>query len=133
MGVIDDILVLNSKCRISEEIGNEYQLGAKEIECITAIGRKATMHSNSVASCIALSPSRSSRILKRLTDRGFIESIHDSVDRRYVNLRLTEEGQSCYRALEKRKQECERRLFAGLDTSEQRTVREGLHLLLNII
>ena len=92
MGVVDDILVLNSKCRIPEEIGIEYQLGAKEIECITVIGRRATMHSNSVASCISLSPSRSSRIINRLTDRGFIESIHDSVDRRYVNLVLTEKG-----------------------------------------
>ena len=133
MAFVDDILQLRTRCRISEEIGREYELSEKEIVCISALGDSGSVHSKTLSDSIGLSPSRGSRIIGRLMDRGFLECVPDPADRRYVNVRLTDQGNECLSTIERRKNECEKRLLAGLTERERNKVREGIGLLLEVI
>lgn len=133
MGLIDSILELKNRCRIEEEIGSEYQLSAKEIDCVVEVGREDGVCSKNLSTSIELSPSRGSRVINRLIDRGLLESYPCRGDRRYVELSLTEGGRVCLDAIESRKRECERDIFGTLSEDERSTVAEGLKLLLKVL
>lgn len=133
MAFVDDILQLRSRCHISEEIGREFDLSEKEIVCITTVGEAGSVHSKALSDDIGLSPSRGSRVVSGLMNRGFLASFPDPDDRRYVNVELTERGKGCLSEIELRKKECEERMLANLTETERAKIREGIGLLLDVI
>lgn len=133
MNLIDSILELKNRCHLAEEIGKEYQLSPKEIECVLLLGEGDGVCSKNLSESIELSPSRGSRIINRLIDRGLIESALCRGDKRYIELSLTEDGRVCLEAIERKKEECERDILGALNGAERTTVAEGINLLLKVL
>jgi DNA-binding MarR family transcriptional regulator len=133
MSLIDSILELKNRCHLAEEIGKEYSLSPKEIECVVEIGSGEVICSKNLSEQIGLSPSRGSRVINRLIDRGLIESALCRGDKRFNELSLTEDGRVCLDAIEQRKTECENEILKSLNTDERNTIVEGIDLLLKVL
>ena len=133
MSLIDSILELKNRCNLADEIGREYKLNPKEIECVLEIGAGDGICSKNLSKSIGLSPSRGSRIINNLIDRGLIESMICRGDKRYIELSLTEDGRVCLDAIERKKHACEREILGALNSEEQTTVAEGIDLLLKVL
>ena len=133
MSLVDSILEIKNRCRLAEEIGREYQLGQKEIACIIEVGKGDGVCSKNLSGAIDLSPSRGSRVINRLVERGLLESSPCRGDKRFIELSLTLEGEMCLDAVERRKQECEREILSHLDRLERTKVEDGLNLLLRVL
>ncbi len=133
MSLVDSILELKSRCNLAEQIGREYQLSPKEIECVVEVGAGDGVCSKTLSESIRLSPSRGSRVINRLIDKGIIENAPCRGDKRYIELSLTEDGRVCLDAIERKKIQCEQEIFGSLNVQERNTVAEGLSLLLKVL
>jgi len=128
--VIELILELKQKCKFNSEIGLSLSLKEKEITFLSAIANEDNITSKHLSTLAGLSPSRSSRVISALHDKGFIDMKHDQSDRRLVKLSLTKKGKDCVRGIEKEKKLCELDLLDGLSEDERDTVKQGLNILL---
>ena len=128
--VIELIQELKQKCRFDSEIGHSLDLREKEITFLSAIADDSGITSKELSEIAGLSPSRASRVISSLHDKGFIELEHDSSDRRLINISLTEKGNSCAAGIRKKKEECESNLLRGLSDYERTIVKQGLNILL---
>ena len=133
MSLIDSILELKNRCTIAEEIGMENQLSLREISCIIEVGRGDRICSKELSTAINLSPSRGSRIITKLVDRGLLESALCLNDKRYIELTLSTAGRLCLESIEQKKVACEKEILEKLAKSEKETVEEGLTLLLRAL
>jgi DNA-binding MarR family transcriptional regulator len=131
--MIDDILELKSRCNFGDEIGRSYRLTAREVGCILHIASHQQMTSKELSQLMNLSASRGSRIISRLSERGFIHIEQDSEDRRSYKISLTTDGESCYEDILKQKQLCEELLTSRLSEEEKLIVSRGLNLLLHVM
>lgn len=131
--MIDEILELKKRCNFGDEIGRSFNLTLGEVACISTVARFETLTSKDLAAYLDLSPSRGSRIVSGLITRGFIKGETDVHDRRYLALSLTESGEACYRQILDEKEACENRLLAQLTEEQKTAVRDGLHILLQVI
>ena len=128
--VIELILELKQKCRFDSEIGQSLNLREKEITFLSAIANENNITSKNLSVNAGLSPSRSSRVISALHEKGYISMKHDKADRRLINLSLTEKGRACVEGIEKEKMQCEFDLLDGLSEADKETVRNGLNILL---
>lgn len=131
--MIDNILELKSRCNIGDEIGRAYHLTAREVACIFKIASHQPITSKELSASLGLSPSRGSRVVSKLLERGFVQAGHDLADRRSYRLSLTSEGEKCFTEIMKQKEACEKRLSDQLNGAELETVKRGLELLLQVI
>ena len=128
--MIELILELKQKCRFDSEIGNSLNLREKEISFLSAISHEAGITSKELSEAAGLSPSRASRVISALHEKGFIDMQHDRADRRLIKLSLTEKGRQCVSGIEKEKAQCEFDLLNGLSDDDRETVKKGLNILL---
>lgn len=131
--MIDQILELKKRCNFSNEIGKAFNLTMGEVAFISTISQHKNLSSKDLSSLMDLSPSRGSRIISKLIDRGFIQCQPDSNDRRCLVLSLTETGQTCCSAIEKEKHLCEERILHKLTNEQKQAVKNGLDILLQIM
>ncbi len=131
--MIDEILELKKRCNFSDEIGKSFNLTQGEVSCISAIAQCENISSKDLSTLMELSPSRGSRVISKLIQRGFISGSSDEHDRRYLSLSLTSEGEICYRAILNEKRLCEERILSGLDDAQKLAVKQGLDILLQVI
>ncbi len=131
--MIDKILELKKRCTFSDEIGRAYNLTVGEVECISTIATHKRLSSKHLASLMELSPSRGSRIVSRLIERGFIQGAADTNDRRYLSLTLSKKGEQCCKKIIQEKKLCEERILQQLNDQEKQTVAEGLDILLRLM
>lgn len=128
--VIELILELKQKCRFDSEIGASLNLREKEMTFLSAIANENNITSKNLSSIAGLSPSRGSRVISSLFDKGYITMTHDKADRRLINLSLTQKGSICVKGIEKERKLCEFDLLNGLSENERETVKKGLNILL---
>jgi DNA-binding MarR family transcriptional regulator len=127
--IIDSIIELKARCRFEERIGDGCGLACREVSCLGALGSAGQASAGALAARMGLSPSRASRLIGRLRERGFLAETLDPADRRAVSITLTAAGRKVVAAIEAQKDECERRLLASLDPGALRSVRRGLAAL----
>lgn len=128
--MIELILELKQKCKFDSDIGQSLSLREKEITFLSAIANEKNITSKHLSALAGLSPSRGSRVISALHEKGFIDMTHDQSDRRLIKLSLTKKGQNCVRGIEKEIKQCELDLLDGLSENEKETVKEGLSILL---
>ena len=128
--VIELILELKQKCNFDSEIGQTLNLREKEIAFLSAIANDNNITSKHLAEITGLSPSRSSRVISALHEKGYIEMKHNPIDRRLINLSLTDKGKTCVEGINEEKLQCEIDLLSGLSDNERETVKKGLNILL---
>ncbi|MDC7226246.1 MAG: MarR family transcriptional regulator [Spirochaetales bacterium] len=128
--MIELILELKQRCRFDSEIGQSLNLREKEITFLSAIANESDITSKHLSTLAGLSPSRASRVISALHEKGFIIMKHDETDRRLVKLRLTQKGKDCVKGINREKEQCENDLLNGLSENERETVKQGLNILL---
>jgi DNA-binding MarR family transcriptional regulator len=133
MMLIDDILELKKRCDFIQQIGSTYDLSEREVDCMFKIASHEDITSKDLSQLLGLSPSRGSRVVSRLVQRGFIEVSHDDQDRRSYKLSLSDNGKACYQDILQQKNLCEQRLTEQLTDSQRETVMQGLGLLMRVI
>jgi DNA-binding MarR family transcriptional regulator len=127
--LVDYVMDLKTRCRFDEEIGAECGLAPREVSCLGVLSPGEKVTAGELARRMALSPSRASRLLTSLREKGMLEeNLHQS-DRRAVSIQLTPTGEELLKRIDRKKDECEKRLTAALDQAQQRAVRRGLSAL----
>ncbi len=127
--LVDYVMDLKIRCRFEEEIGAECGLAPREVSCVCVLSPGESVGAGELARRMMLSPSRASRLITSLRGKGTLEESFDDSDRRAVSIRLTPAGEQLLRKIERKKDECERRLTGALDRAQQQAVRRGLAAL----
>ena len=128
--LIDRILEMKSLCRFEEEIGGECDLAFPEVRCVGALQPGEQVSAGDLAVRLVLSPSRASRVITSVREKGLLDWRPDTGDRRAVVLSLTAAGEGMNREIARKKTECERRLLGNFNEQQVREIREGLDMLL---
>ena len=131
--LVDAIIALRSRCRLEEHIAAESGLTVREVTCLCALGSAGSCSAGLLAEQMDLSPSRTSRVVASLRSKGLLIEDFDSHDRRAVTIELTPSGHSLLRKVEKKKDECERRLRLRLSPDRIDTVQHELEELTTIL
>ena len=76
-------------------------------------------------SASALSPSRASRVITSVSEKGLLSESLDPEDRRAVSITLTASGEDMKKLIEKKKNECEKRLLAKFAASRSARCARG--------
>lgn len=82
-----------------------------------------------LAGLIGRSVSRTSRLLEQLVARGLVERDADRGDRRIKHVRISAEGQSTLREIQRVRVEAQLELWEHLTESERTTVLDAMELL----
>ena len=127
--IIDSIIELKVRCRFEEEIGEQCRLAPREVTCLGVILPGESVSAGALAARIGLSPSRASRIITGLREKGCIAEGFDENDRRSVSISLTATGAKVVRDIERKKDECERRLLGGFSPQQLAAIQKGLSTL----
>jgi DNA-binding MarR family transcriptional regulator len=128
--LVDTILELKTLCRFEEEICGECDLSLPEVRCVSALRPAEEISAGDLALRLELSPSRASRVITAARQKGLLSENLDPRDRRAVSITLTVDGERMRGLIEKKKDECERRLLKGLRAAQVQDVRQGLGMLL---
>jgi DNA-binding MarR family transcriptional regulator len=126
---VDSIMELKIRCRFEEEIGDHCGLAPREVSCLSALAPGERVNAGELARRMGLSPSRASRLIRSLRGKGTLQESFDDSDRRAVSIGLTARGEQVVQKIERKKDECERRLIGALDRAQQQAVRRGLSML----
>jgi DNA-binding MarR family transcriptional regulator len=127
--IIDSIIELKVRCRFEEEIGEACGLAGREVTCLGVISPGERVSAGVLANRMGLSPSRASRIITSLREKGYIAEGFDENDRRSVSISLTAAGAGISRDIERKKGECERKLLGGFSRPQLSAIQKGLATL----
>jgi DNA-binding MarR family transcriptional regulator len=124
------ILSIKRKCAANEmRIQDELHLTHAEFNGLLVMTDGESFPSGTFSSRMGLSPSRGSRVLSRLRQRGWIVMDIDRKDRRCVTVRLSRSGRALQKKIESRMQECEDRMTSHLDMPSLASIRRSLEIL----
>lgn len=127
--IIDSIIELKARCRFEEEIGEQCRLAPREVTCLGLLSPGERLSAGALAARIGLSPSRASRIITGLREKGCIAEVFDEKDRRSVLISLSAAGAKIVREIERKKNECETRLLGGFSRQQLAAIQKGLTTL----
>jgi DNA-binding MarR family transcriptional regulator len=127
--IIDSIIELKVRCRFEEEIGEQCNLAPREVTCLGLLSPGERLSAGALAARIGLSPSRASRIITGLREKGCVAEVFDEKDRRSVSISLTAAGARIVRDIERKKDECQTRLLGGFNRQQLTEIQKGLTTL----
>ncbi len=130
INLIESILRLGNRC-ISEKEKKEvlHDLSPREAEIITSINPGEILGSTDLAHRNNLSPSRMTRIIDKLCNKGYCKRHHSRKDRRSVEVSLSEKGSTRRTILMDHSLSCEENLRSRLNDDELQKVEEALAIL----
>ena len=110
----------------------QEEAGLSEAQCsfLAAIPADRPINAGDLCRAVNLSPSRGSRVIEDMVQRGLVSRQADPVDRRVALVTLNPEGLRLKNQVEALLQTCEAALSTKLSDGEMAAVREGLTLLL---
>jgi MarR family transcriptional regulator, organic hydroperoxide resistance regulator len=131
--IFDIITNLKNKCIEKEvSIQKEYSLSPAEYNGLLSVEQEKIYSCNQLSKKLGLSISRSSRVLYRLIQNGYLKGIRDKEDRRVLKVTLTEKGLSTQRKIDKKLDECEKEIISKLQASELHLFENTLNKLSDI-
>ncbi len=80
----------------SRKLGKSVGITVPQMVVIRAVGGRGRLTASEVARAVSLSQATVTTILNRLEERGLLTRERSAVDRRRVNLQLTEAGQKIF-------------------------------------
>ena len=132
--IIDLIIELKGKCSLKEEqIRNEFHLSQAEYRGILSLNRGEKVTCSDFAKRMDLSPSRGSRVIERLNNKGVLLSQPVSGDRRALLLSLTKKGLRVQSRIDERKNGCEQTMLSKCSIPEVKALKSNLELLVTIL
>lgn len=128
------IIAVRKKCfQTEEKVRSELRLTPAEFNGLLSLEPGEKANGVAFAQRMALSPSRASRVVSRLTGRGFFFMEAVPGDRRSVNVSLTPKGGRMRANIESRMMDCEKRIASQLSPAEEKKVRSAMELLIRIM
>lgn len=97
---------------------------------ITEIGRVKELSLNELAGLLNLDNSTISRTINNLVEQGLVARETDQQDRRYIKLKLTDEGRNVYAGLNRKMETYYRSLLKDIPVEKHGQIAESLKLLL---
>ncbi len=132
--LFDLITVLMKKCQLTEtKIRNEFGLSAAEYNALLTIRHDEKMLCNAFSEKMGLSASRGSRIIDRLTKKGFVKGEAVPDDRRILKISMTDKGIALKNLINKKMDECENEILGKLSRQQREDVRNTLEMLSEIM
>ena len=132
--IIDLIVELKKKCALKEEdIQQEFDLSQAEYRgvVIVDVGEKITC--TDFSHRMNLSPSRGSRIIEKMIEKGFINYDNVPGDRRTHVISLTGKGKRVKSKIDQKKDECERAIREHYSKTQVDELKKTLLLLLEAL
>lgn len=128
------IIMLMKKCQLTEEkIRKDFGLSAAEYNGLLAINKHEKMFCHTFAKKMGLSTSRGSRVIDRLTKKGYLTGKALPDDRRTLQITMTKKGAILKKRIEDKMDECEERMLATLSAKQRTDVRTALEMLAEIM
>ncbi|UCF71652.1 MAG: MarR family transcriptional regulator [candidate division WOR-3 bacterium] len=128
------IIMLVKKCQHTEaKIRDEFGLTTAEYNALLTMGEDERMLCHVFSKKMGLSPSRGSRVIDRLTKKGFVRGEAVPSDRRILRVSMTEKGVQLKELIRKRMDECENDILGSLSAEQRETVRDTLAMLSEIM
>ena len=119
--------------RTEERIRNEYDLSSAELVGLRILNSDEAILAGVFAERLELSPSRGSRVINQMVQKGLITADPIPENRRSVRVALTAEGRRMQRAVEQEIQRCEKQLLAQLPESQRDSFKPMLEKLSNLL
>lgn len=128
------IMILKKKClRTEESIRSDLNLTPGEFNGLLTIEEGEIMPGLFFANKMDLSPSRASRIINRLVDRGYMELKTSKKDRRSIDASLTKKGLQMRQIVFEKMTQCENRITAQLSINQVKKIKKALLLLSQVM
>ena len=128
------ILAIKRKCQSNEDrIQVDLQLSQAEFNSLIVLNPGEEILGNELADRMALSPSRSSRVLGKLLENGYVTANYVPEDRRSVRISLTDSGRKMKTKILDHMGECETRICANFDDCQIDRIKESLELLVEAL
>lgn len=128
------ILAIKRKCQShEEEIRKELDLSQAEFNALLVLNPDEKIPGNTLAERMALSASRSSRVLTKLMQHGYVTSQFKPEDRRSVQIELTPSGVKTKMAILKRMEACDKKICAELNDAQVKKIKSSLELLIEAL
>jgi DNA-binding MarR family transcriptional regulator len=132
--IIDYIFQLKKKCLIEEGlIGREVGLLPSEIHCVEAINSGENISGHLLSERMGLSPSRGSRVIDGLIDKGLLIRNVDPEDRRYNAISLTKKGETVRDNVENAKKICEQKITSRMNKNQIDLLKKGLKSIIDVL
>ena len=132
--IIDLIVKLKKKCALKEEdIQQEYDLSQTEYRGVVIINSGEKLTCSEFSQRMGLSPSRGSRIIEKMFEKGLINYENVPGDRRAHCVSLTAKGRKVKRKVELKKDECEQAIREHYTEQQVGELRETLAMLLKAL
>ena len=128
------MIMVVKKCSLSEEkIRKEFKLSLAEYNGILALDNGEKILCNVFSKKMGLSPSRGSRVINRLIDKGYIVGTRLRDDKRGLVVSLSRKGKSMRARLAYRMNDCEKRILKHLSVKKRKEVKEALRILVEVM
>ena len=128
------ILKIKHFCHCNEtKIGSYCQISQAELKGIKAMEREEVISCSDFSRKVALSPSRSSRIIDNLVKKGLLSRKISENDRRTTLIYLTRKGWTLKEDICQEERKFEQLLASELKSEDINTIRKGLKLLEKIM
>ena len=110
--LFDLLTFLNQKCSQTEEIiQGKLQLSRAEYRALRIVGSAEKVTCKQLSQRMRLSPSRGSRVVDRLYQKGYVNREDCHTDRRCKTVWLTRKGMMIKEKIVERLSECEKRFL----------------------
>lgn len=124
------MMMLVKKCRMTEEkIRNEFGLTMAEYNALLSINEEEKVLCHVFSAKMGLSASRGSRVIDRLTKKGFVKGEAVPDDRRILKISMTTKGARLKNLIRARMDECENNILDGLSSEQREAVHSTLEVL----
>lgn len=124
------VLSIKRKCQANEDvIQNDLGISQAEFNALLVLNPDEEIFGNTLAERMSLSPSRSSRVLAKLTNNGYVNAVFKPNDRRSVLISLTKSGVQMKENILKRMEVCENRICGNFNQQQIDQIKKSLELL----
>lgn len=132
--LIDLIYRLKASCITNEmDIMTESGLSPAEYNGIAALDPKDRISGNDVSQKMNLSPSRASRVVDKMVQKGYLVREIDPADRRRCTIYLSQQGILLKKEIDRLKKRCEKRIRESLSKAEAEVLQGTLERVIEVI
>ena len=117
------------------ERNRSYYCGITLAQChaIVEIGRSEEINLNSLAELLNLNKSTMSRTINKLVDQNLVlREVHNE-NRRYIKIKLTENGDKIFKETEKSMEDYYNNIISFIPLCKKNQVLESLHVLVDTV
>lgn len=132
--IIDLVIALKHSCLVKEDsIREEFSLSPAEYRGILSIQAGEAVKGNELAEKMGLSVSRGSRVIEKLTQKGYLKRTGNADDRRCLTIALADKGQKVKTKIYKMLDQCEREFESKIPKTEIKSFIKSLDKLTSIL